>query len=122
MNAFTSELKKLTAQLEIDIVIEKLNQLFTKVNSQLETMLIITKANKNKLENSYLCNLIKREDYIIENSKILNKILFLIDEVDSNIKEYLPYISGLDVSESESNKDVILFLGASPGKFKTDIL
>ena len=121
MNEFINELKKSIAELRIEPVISKLNRLFTLANSELETALIITDANRKRLKRSQLAGIISNDEYGIEHNRIINRLLELIEQIQSNIQRYLPFISGKDIKDVNSQKDVILFLGANPGKFNIDI-
>lgn len=121
MNEFINELKRLIAESSIGPVISKLNRLFTLANSELETALIITDANRNRLERRQLEGVISNDEYSIEYNRIINRLLELIEQIQTNIQRYLPFVSGKDVKGVKNQKDVILFLGANPGKFNIDI-
>jgi hypothetical protein len=123
MTEFIKELKKLVAELKLETVFSKLNQLFTVANPELETALIITEAKWNNLKKRQLYNDISHDQFSVNHAIILNNLLDLINQVQQNINKYLAYISENNTVNAENQKDIILFLGANPGKFNNiDVL
>ncbi len=121
MDEFINDLIDSLRDLRIDNVVKELNSLFTMANPDLQTVLIIIDANRNRLTRHHLAGIISYDQYIQEHNKIIDKLLKLIEEIKTRINQYLPFFLGNKLKKIENQKDIILFLGANPGRFDIDI-
>lgn len=121
MNEFVKNLRDSVTESKLDEVVEKLNLLFTNVDSELETSLIIVNANRQRLRRQQICGLISDDDYRLEINKITERILKFIEEIQINLDKYLPFINEESVVKGSNEKDIILFYGANPSNFNVDI-